>query len=381
MNNPAPLHIEKQHSTASAWLSIDLGALALNYNIFRDMAEDGCEVAGVIKADGYGLGVDQVLAALESQDCPFYFVATLDEALHVRRLTQKPVAVLGGLYRGAEEEYIHHNITPVLNSLHDIDLWRMTATQHGIALPAIVHFDTGMSRLGLGRDETAELHERLERLEGLHIAYMMTHLACADEKDHPMTAQQYELFTQACAPFPQVKKSLCNSSGAFRAQAYHFDLIRPGMALYGLNPTPEKQNPMRPVVSLQARILQVRTVKKDESVGYGATYRFNKETKVATVALGYGDGFLRALSSRPDRLARLYYNGTPCPIIGRVSMDAVTIDVGHLDDVPEPGDAVEVMGPHQDADALASAAGTIGYEILTDLGKRYHRDYVSGSSA
>lgn len=374
---PAAIHPSSERpASASAWLTVDLGALAANYNIFRALAGPQTQVAGVIKADGYGLGVAQVYAALENQGCPFYFVATLDEALYLRTLTRKPVAVLGGLYRGAEDVYIHENIVPVLNALADIELWHAAAARHGVRLPAIIHFDTGMNRLGLGADETARLHQEPERLAGLTILYAMTHFACADEINHKLTQDQYERFKAATAPFPAIRKSLANSSGAFRSKDYHYDLLRPGMALYGLNPTPETANPMHPVVTLDARILQVRNVRERETVGYSATYRFDKNTLIATVALGYADGFLRSLSSRPERTASLYYNGTACPIIGRVSMDAVSIDVGHLATLPQPGESVEVLGPHQDADTLAAAAGTIGYEILTDLGKRYHRIYV-----
>jgi len=372
----APVHKPNvDTASASAWLTVDTGALAANYNIFKTMAGPKAQVGGVIKADGYGLGVAQVCAALEREGCPFFFVATLDEALFLRSLTRKPIAVLGGLYQGAETLYVENNIVPVLNSLAAIDAWRAMAASGNTALQAIIHFDTGMNRLGLGKDETAQLHESKDIIKGLNILYMMTHFACADDTGHPMTGEQYERFKAATAPFPAIKKSLANSSGAFRSKDYHFDLLRPGMALYGLNPAPETANPMQPVARLDARILQVRDVSKGETVGYSATYRFEKNTKVATVALGYADGFLRSLSSREGRTANLYYNGTSCPIIGRVSMDAVTLDVGHIAHI-QAGETVEVMGPHQDADTLATAAGTIGYEILTDLGKRYHRTYI-----
>ncbi len=357
---------------SSAWLSIDLGALAANYNLFKDQAKPGCAVAGVIKADGYGLGVDKVLATLENQDCAFYFVATLDEALHLRKLTQKPIAMFGGLYHGAEDYYIHDNIIPVLNSLADIKAWQEQTQNHDIPLPAIIHFDTGMNRLGLGQDETQSLLNDQDRLKGLKLEYFMSHFACADDVGSPMTQEQYERFKTATAAFPTIKKSLCNSAGTFRSSDYHFDLLRPGMALYGLNPTPEQDNPMRPVVKLETRILQIRNVKKGETVGYGAIHHFEKDTAVATVALGYADGFLRSLSGK----GHLYYKDTACPIIGRVSMDLVTIDIGALNTPPQTGDIIEVLGPYQDADTLAKIAGTIGYEILTDLGRRYHRDYI-----
>lgn len=359
---------------ASAWLSIDLAALAANYRLFKNMAGATRPVAGVIKADGYGLGVARVLAALENENCPFYFVATLEEALTIRPLTQKPVAVLGGLYHGAEQDYIHHHIVPVLNSLDDITRWQHQAAARNLALPCVLHFDTGMNRLGLGAAEAATLRDDPARLGGLAVLYAMSHFACADDRDHPLTRRQYERFLEVTAPFPGFRRSLANSSGAFRSDAYHLDMLRPGMALYGLNPTPETANPMKPVVRLDARILQIRTVQPGETVGYSATYRFDKNALVATAALGYADGFLRSLG---DGQASVYYRGVACPVIGRVSMDAVSVDVTRLDPAPAAGESFEILGSHQDADTLAAAAGTIGYEILTSLGRRYHRIYTA----
>lgn len=361
---------------ASSWLEIDLSALAANYNLFKDRTGSACETAAVIKADGYGLGVDKVLATLENQNCPFYYVATLEEALHVRSLTKKPVAVFGGLYPECEDAYIHENIIPVLNSLEQTKRWQAAAANHDIPLPAIIHFDTGMNRLGLDEKETKKLHEDSSILDGLNIFYMLTHFACSDEKDHPMNDGQLEKFLQVTSPFSNIKKSLANSSGILRKDEYHLDQVRPGIGLYGGNPLPEAKNPMAAVVRLFGRILQVRTVNQSCTAGYGATYRFDKESRLATVALGYADGFLRSLSSNDNRCAHVYYQGTACPIIGRVSMDAIIIDISHLDKMPHEGEAVEILGPHQSVDDLAVAAGTIGYEILTDLGQRYRRYYI-----
>ena len=349
---------------APAILTIDLSVVAANYNIIKQKAGPRCTVAGVIKADAYGLGMEKIWAALENQDCPFYFVATPDEALALRHLTKKPVAVLSGIYSGAEDDFIRHNIIPVLNAPEDIKRWSTAAQRHRLHLPAILHFDTGMNRLGL----TVPPDEI--NAEGLDIKIVMSHFACADDKDHALTAQQFERFQKIAAHFPLAKQSIANSAGILRNVAYHLGLARPGMALYGLNPTPETDNPMCPVVKLEARILQVKKIGKGETVGYGASWRAEKETSVATVALGYADGFLRSLSNR----GALYYNGHACPVIGRVSMDAVTVDMGAQ--TPRQGEMLEVIGPHQSADDLATAAGTIGYEILTSLGRRYHRHYT-----
>ena len=338
-------------NSAPATLTIDLSAVAANYDLIKQRA--GCAVAGVIKADAYGLGMEKIWAALESRNCPFYFVATPDEALALRHLTKKPVAVLGGVYAGAEDEFIRHNIIPVLNTPEDLERWRSAAKKHHIHLPAILHFDTGMNRLGF------TVPPDQINADGLDIKIIMSHFSCADDKDHPLTAQQYERFQKIAAHFPAAQKSLANSAGVFRSRDYCFDLARPGMALYGLNPTPETDNPMQPVVKLEARILQVKKIARGDTVGYGASFRAEKETNVATVALGYADGFPRSLSGS----GTLYYNGYPCPVIGRVSMDAVTVDAGTQ--ALRSGEMLEVLGAHQSADDLAAAAGTIGYEILT----------------
>lgn len=352
-----------------AALTVDLGAIAENYNLVRRTVGPSCVASAVVKADSYGLGMAPVVAALENQDCPLYIVATPDEALALRPLTAKPILALGGTFGTAADDYIRHNITPALNSLEAIADWRNAARRHGIRLPAALHFDTGMNRLGLATRETAALLDDPAALDGLDVTLVMSHFACADEAGHPLNKQQYERFAVIAARFPKARKSLANSSGTFRDPAWHFDMVRPGQALYGLNPTPEAPNPVRPAVSLEARILQVKTALKGETVGYGASHKLNKDTVVATTALGYADGIFRSLGNK----GTLYHQGRACPVIGRISMDYVTVDLGTAP--ARPGDMLEVLGPHQSADDLASSAGTIGYEILTALGGRYRRIY------
>lgn len=362
-----------------AVLTVNLGAVAANYRLLRSRVRPGCAVAAMIKADGYGLGAAQVRDALRTEGCRDFFVATPEEAFALPPGgADETVAVLGGFPEGAEDECAQQGFVPVLNGLEDIARWRAAAARRGSRLPAMIHFDTGMNRLGLGPDETARLLDDPDALlAGIEVRTVMSHFACADEKDHPLTRRQHERFLALAARFPGVRASLANSSGIFRNEAYHFGLVRPGMALYGLNPLPEQDNPMKPAVTAQARILQVRTVAKGECAGYGASYRFEKDTPVATVALGYADGFLRSLGNR----GILYYNGRPCPVRGRVSMDLTIVETGHLPASPRPGEMMEVIGPHQSADALADSAGTIGYEILTGLGRRYHRVYKDGDAA
>ncbi len=353
-------------------LTIDLAALRDNYALLREKAGAGCTVAGVVKANGYGLGLAPVVRILAKAGCETFFVATPEEGARVREiLPNAQIAVLGGLYKGAENFYAAHNLIPVIGSLEECARYKNRA---GDSKPVVLHFDTGMNRLGFGQDETPVLLAEPERLEGLDVKMIMSHFACADEKGHEMNEAQYERFKAVAAHFPEAQKSLANSSGVFRDPRYHFDVARPGMALYGLNPTPEAPNPMRRVISLDVRVLQIREVKTGETTGYGASYRHEKDTVTATVALGYADGILRALSNK----GHLYWQGRALRILGRVSMDTITLDLGALAENARPqiGDYLEVIGPHQSADDLATQAGTIGYEILTSLGDRYERVYL-----
>lgn len=350
-------------------LTIDRAAIAANYRFFKNKVAPGCRVAGVLKADGYGLGMIDVLPAFEAENCPFYFVAALKEAINLRAHTAKPIAVLGGGFADEIDIFVQHNLIPVLNDVPMIEDWRAGASRLNRKLPVIVHFDTGMNRLGLNAADAEKLLADPHWRDGLDLKLIMSHFACADDLDHPLTQLQYEIFNALRQKIPDVPASLANSSGIMRNDTYHFDLVRPGMALYGLNPTPEIANPMRPVVNLQVPVLQVRAVKAGEPVGYSSTYTTPSDTTLATVALGYADGFLRSLSGK----GILYFNGKPCPIRGRVSMDLTIVEIGELP--VRPGMLLEVLGPHQDADTLAAAAGTIGYEILTSLGARYRRVY------
>jgi alanine racemase len=350
-------------SYAFSRLTVDLGAVAANYKLFQSRVGAECQVAGVVKANAYGLGVEAIVPLLDKLGCPFFFVATLEEALKVRTLTSKPVAVLGGLATGAEDVYVAHKLTPVINSPEEI----LRRTYDG---PSIWHIDTGMNRLGIRIDELPQLAEENQPL------YVMSHFACADDLDHPLTLQQGKIFAHIAQAFPDSKKSLCNSSGLFRHSEWHYDMVRPGMALYGLNPTPEKPNPMRQTVKLETRILQIHEAAAGESVGYSATHILRRDTRIGIVGLGYADGFLRSGS---DKVV-LYAGGRPCPVLGRISMDLTAIDLDHCPDL-KVGDWVEVLGPQQSPDQLAAVAGTIGYEILTDLGARHERIYLNPSES
>ena len=357
---------------AGARLTVDLGAIAANWRDLRARHPGGA-VAGVVKADAYGLGARHVAPALAAAGCRHFFVAHLDEALALRPLLPggprgAMIAVLNGPLPGTEDDYTAHGITPVLGSLADIARWRAHLARLGHAAAAILHVDTGMNRLGLDAAELARLAADPAPLAGIPLRYVMTHLVSAEAPDDPDNARQRARFAAACAALPAAPRSFANSSGIFLGPDFASDLARPGAALYGINPTPGRPNPMRAAVRLAARVLQVRVIQAGASVGYNATWRAARESRIATVALGYADGFHRALSNR----ARAFFDGAPVPLVGRVSMDLTTFDVTDHPAI-QPGAWLELLGPHQGPDDLAAAAGTNGYEILTSLGARFAR--------
>ena len=355
-------------------LTIDLGAVRRNYR--RLLARlGGVACAGVVKADGYGLGAERVAPALWAEGCRIFFVATLGEALRLRpAVPEGTVCCLNGLPAGTEEVFVRHGIVPVLNALEQIARWRTHGGKLGRMLPAILHVDTGMYRLGLGDDEWHWVLETPGVLDGIDWLYVISHLAVADEPEHPMNALQLARFREVRRHLPRrMKASLANSSGIFLGPDYHFDLGRPGIALYGGRPDAAGPGPMECPIRVEGRILQVRTVPAGASVGYGAAWVAERESRIATVGAGYADGYLRSLSGR----GVVALGGRTCPVVGRVSMDLITVDVTDVPPVEAiPGAFVEVLGPAVTPDAAADAAGTIGYELLTSLGRRYVRHYV-----
>lgn len=359
---------------ATTTLTIDLDALAANYRLLAARAAPA-RCAAVVKADGYGLGVAQVARALATAGCSTFFVAHLDEGIALRMILEDEdaeILVFNGLMPGSESAYRVYRLFPVLNDLGQIERWRRYCRQHGTH-PAALHLDTGMSRLGLPPQETATLIAEPDRLSDLDLCCILSHLACADTPSHPLNREQQSDFAAAVKQLPETTASLAASSGIFLGPDWHFDMVRPGVSLYGVAPVPGEANPMSPVVTLEGTILQVREVDAPQTVGYGATHRFSGPARVATVAAGYADGYLRSISSR----GVAYLGDTAVPVVGRVSMDLITLDVSAAPNA-RPGDSVELIGPHHDVDALAAEAGTIGYEILTSLGRRYRRHYTGG---
>ena len=350
-------------------LHIDLDAVAANWRFLRSKHPSG-PVAGVLKADGYGLGAAPVAARLHREGCRTFFTAHLDEALAVCPVVPNAVvAVLNGLWPGTEADYVASGVVPVLGSLDEVTRWAARARDLGRALPAFLHVDTGMNRLGLPQEELDRLAADPALLAGIEVLYIMTHLVAAEALVDPVNQEQPRRFAEACARLPPMRRSLANSAGILRG-CFPSDLARPGAALYGINPTPEAPNPMLGTVRLLARVLQVRDVPAGARVGYNGTWTASRPSRIATVSVGYADGWLRALSSR----AHAFFDGQPVPLVGRVSMDLTTFDVTGCPAL-QTGAWLELIGPHQGPDQVAAAAGTNGYEILTSLGSRYRRQY------
>ncbi|MGH6927225.1 MAG: alanine racemase [Dongiaceae bacterium] len=365
---------------ALAILTIDIAAIAANYRLLAAKAAPA-ECAGVVKADAYGLGIAEVAPALRRAGCRIFFVATLGEGVTLRRLLPDAVVyVLAGLHGADPEEFIAADLRPVLVSRREVDGWLAAAADTAKARAGL-HLDTGMARLGMPAGELDALIAEGSKLKRLRPSLFMSHFACADAPEHPLNLEQPRRFHDALArlALPQdAARSIAASSGIFLGPGHAFDLVRPGAALYGIAPLANQPNPMRQVVRLQAKILQVRRVDPGGTVGYGATHRFARQARLATMGVGYADGFMRALSNRGGA----YVGDRRAPIVGRVSMDLLTIDIS---DIPEeqaqPGSWVDLIGPHNPVDTVAADAGTIGYEILTSLGRRYHRRYLDAGAA
>ncbi len=364
---------------AGALLTVDLDAVQANYRRLKQEL-GGVACAGAVKADAYGLGMARVAPALAAVGARCFFVALPDEGIALRQmladtLPDAEVFVLNGPMRGAEADYLAHGLVPVLNSLDDLDHWRTVAAKQHRPLAAVLHIDTGMCRLGLPRDELDIVAADHGRLEGLELRFVLSHLACSEDAANPMNDRQLQEFRSALARLPPAPASLANSSGIFLGADYHFDLGRPGVALYGVNPTPGRPNPMRQVVRLQGKILQVREIDAPQTVGYGATFRVSGPMRLATVALGYADGYLRSLSNRGIG----HIGGVQVPVVGRISMDLVTFDVSAVPaGMARPGATIDLFDPDLGVDEVGARAGSIGYEILSALGRRYHRIYLGG---
>ncbi len=361
----------------SGLLTIDLSALCDNYRTLRSMARHAT-CAAVIKADAYGTGAKPAAQALAAEGCGTFFVATLREARVVRAAAPGATGyVLAGLFPDAGAAFLETGARPVLGSIPEIREWAAFCRAHSVRPPAAIHIDTGMNRLGLPPGEVDAVASEADVLAAFEPALVMSHLACADEPDHPKNEAQRLAFDELRAKLPAAPASLANSAGVMLGSRYHHDLVRPGIALYGGRALVEGPNPMRSVVRLDGRIAQIRTAGAGETIGYGATRTIRRPPRVATVTVGYADGFFRLLGSSDGHDGAVAYIGDhAAPLLGRVSMDLITIDVSDVPaDLVRRGAFVELLGPHVTVDDLAARARTIGYEVLTNLGHRYQRVY------
>src|SRR5213595_2067941 len=367
--------------TATGVLTVDLDAIVANWRKLEKTAVPA-ECAGVVKADAYGCGADQVARALSGAGCKTFFVATLDEARVVRAAAPAAaIYVLDGFFQNTGEAYAKIDCKPVIGDLNELAEWDVFCRRSGWSGGAAIHIDTGMNRLGLTVTEAQGIIPRINA--GDHgITLVMSHLACAEALNHPLNAKQLATFREIASLFTGVPASLSNSSGIFLGPHFQFDLVRPGAALYGINPTPEADNPMQPVVDLKARIVHVRNVEKGDTVGYGGTWTARRPTRLAIVSAGYADGYFRAASaSDGTRGAEVVVAGKRCPIAGRVSMDLIAVDVTDLEkNAARRGHMVTLIGEGITVDELAHHFGTIGYEVLTSLGRRFARSYKGGNA-
>jgi alanine racemase len=369
-------------ATATGVLNVDLDAIVANWRKLEKTAVPA-ECAGVIKADAYGCGLDPVARALATAGCKIFFVATLDEARAARAaLPSATIYVLDGFFQTCGDAFAKIDCKPVIGDLNELAEWDVFCRRTGWAGGAAIHVDTGMNRLGLSVAEAQGIIPRINA--GDHgITLVMSHLACAESLNHPLNAKQLATFREIASLFSGVPASLANSSGVFLGPQFQFDMVRPGAALYGINPTPEADNPMLPVVELKARIVQVRNVEKGESVGYGSTWTARRPTRLAIVSAGYADGYFRAGGSNDGtRGAEVVIAGKRCPIAGRISMDLMAVDITDLEkNAARRGHMATLIGEGITIDELAHHFGTIGYEVMTSLGPRYARIYKGGAAA
>jgi alanine racemase len=361
--------------TPDSILEIDLDAIAANWRSLRARLKRGTEAAAVVKADAYGVGMAQVGPRLWRAGCRLFFVADSGEGLALRRLMPEArIAILNGFEAGAARDFARGRLIPVLNDLGQIAAWRKA----GRGAPAIIHLDTGMSRLGLPPSEAARLADEPALLGAIPLAGVMSHLTTAWNRAAKVNRTQLDAFRGLLKSLPPAPASLASSSGIFLGPVYHFDFVRPGAALYGANPLPGHINPMKQAIKLKAKIIQTRDLGKGQPVGYDGSFRMRRAGRVATLAMGYADGWLRAASNR----ASVGVGGQRAPIVGRISRDLGTIDVTGIDPrLARPGAYVDLLDESYGVDDFARDAGTIAYEVLTQLGGHHRRLYRGGAGA
>lgn len=382
-----PVHIREsgpRSDLAGGLVMVDLRALRSNYRALSKVV-GRARVAGVVKADAYGLGIAQVVPALAAEGCDTFFVATADEGMAARRAAADArIFVLNGLFSAeAAALFASHRLTPVLSGALDIALWERHCATHGSDRACAIQVDTGLNRLGLTVQQARAFAADNALTRAVEPVLVMSHLACGDERDHPLNRRQLEAFNAVRAAFPGVSASLANSSGLLLGREYHCDIVRPGIAVYG--GAPSTGVTMKTVVTAEARVLQVRRAPVGEAVSYGATQLLERDTLVAVAAVGYADGLPRSASGSGVPLRGVLpggfgsIGGRRVPILGRITMDLTMFDVTDLGpDAVSAGDFIQLFGTNLPIDEAARSAGTIAYELLTGLSRRYTRFHVGG---
>ncbi|WP_273757014.1 alanine racemase [Bartonella sp. MM73XJBT] len=358
---------------ATAIAIIDVNAIVENYKILaKRVAPTQC--SAVVKANAYGLGADKIAPALYQAGCRTFFVAKIEEALQLKTILPENVmiALLNGLPHTAEEFIAQSGIVPVLNSWHAIEDWQKLCQKKHKRFPAIIQIDTQMNRLGLDKQELQQLIKQPIVFQQAEIKYILSHLSNGENASRSSNNTQLAAFKAILAKLPACKVSFANSGGIFLGPDFYFDLVRPGIALYGFNPHSKQQTTLKPVIKLEAQVLQSRFTDIGMPVGYEESFITRRPSTLTTISIGYADGWPRILSNKGS----VYFNGHKLPIVGRVSMDSIIVDATDLEKKPQRGDWVELIGPHQTLEKVSTDANTIPNEILTSLGTRYKRIYI-----
>ena len=361
-------------------ITIDLDTIIANWRYIDGLSAPTTKTAAVVKANGYGLGSCAVATALARAGCELFFVASLTEAIQLRAVFRRTVQsnlsimVLHGVQHGQEADFTSYQLQPVLNDLEQISRWRLYAVKTSTTLPALLHFDTGMTRLGLDADQAKWLIQNRQALDGLKLFYVMSHLVSGELIDDPVNARQLARFSKLHDSFSTIPASLANSAGSLLGSDYHFAMTRPGIALYGIHPSGDLNSPLQQAFDWQARILQIRNASAGDTVGYGGTYQLHRDSQIATLGVGYADGYRRQLGG----MANVSIGGRSAPVVGRVSMDSITVDVTGFDQESLRTGTASLIHAGYPVEKMASDVGTIPYEIMTGLGHRAERHYRGG---